>query len=117
MRKKTVRSGLRFMAAGIACVLAVTFFSAQLSSLLYLGLENEARLTFLGFFVGGMCGGCGVLVAAAGLLQNGSDAGRVPLAPTVLFLISLVILFFVLVYNSFTVPATPQLQQGESINI
>lgn len=117
MRKKTVRSGFRFMAAGIVCVMAATFFHADLSRLLFLGMDGESRLTFLGFFVGGMCGGCGVLVAAAGLLQTGSEDARIRLFPTILLLISLVFLFFFLVFNSFSVPNPTPLQKGESISI
>jgi hypothetical protein len=105
------------MAAGIAFLTAATFFHVELSRLLFLGMGGEARLTFLGFFLGGMCGGCGVLVAAAGLLQTDSPEGRVRLAPTVLFLFSLVVLFCVLAYNSFTTPHTAPQQQGESVNI
>lgn len=118
MHKKTVRSGLRFMAAGMVLVMAATFFHAQLANLLFLSFENEARLTFLGFFLGGVCGGCGVLVIAVGLLQSSGRESGVRLAPTVFLLFSLIILFFVLAYNSVvTAPVTPVLPSGESINI
>jgi len=117
MRNKTIRSGLRFIAAGIVCVMVATFFHAEVSRLLFLDMADEARLTFLGFFLGGICGGCGVLVAAVGLLQSGSQEARVRLAPTVLLLISLIALFFVLAYNSMSVPQANPLQQGESVNI
>ncbi|HBG07202.1 MAG: hypothetical protein A2075_23810 [Geobacteraceae bacterium GWC2_58_44] len=117
MYKKTVRSGLRLIAVGIVCVMGATFFHDELSRLLFLDLANEARLTFFGFFLGGVCGGCGVLVAAVGLLQSGANEPRVRLVPTVLFLLSLIVLFFVLAYNSVTVPLTPTLPPGESINI
>ena len=117
MRKSTVRSGLRFMGFGIACVIVATFFQEQVSRLLFLGLAGEASLTFLGFFLGGMCGGFGVLIAAAGLLQSAAPGSRVRLAPTVLMLISLIVLFFVLAYHSLTTPSVPRLQPGESISI
>ena len=117
MHKKTVRSGLRFMAAGMALVMLATFFHAQLASLLFLNFENEARLTFLGFFLGGVSGGCGVLVTAVGLLQSAGREPGVRLAPTVLLLLSLIALFFVLAYNSVSVPVAPMLPSGESINI
>lgn len=117
MHKKTVRSGLRFMAAGMALVMLVTFFHAQLSDLLFLGLESEARLTFLGFFLGGVCGGCGVLVTAVGLLQSGGREPGVTLSTTVLLLFSLIVLFFVLAYNAVRVPTAPVLPAGESISI
>jgi hypothetical protein len=117
MYKKTVRSGLRFMATGLVLVLLATFFHAQMASLLFLDFENEARLTFLGFFLGGVCGGCGVLVTAVGLLQSAGREPGVRLAPTVLLLLSLIALFFVLAYNSVSVPRAPVLPSGESITI
>jgi hypothetical protein len=118
MRKKTVRTGLKFMLAGVACVTIATFFPGEAASLLFLGIGGDVRITFLGFFLGGACGGCGVLVSAAGLLQAGGDERDVRLAPTVLLMLSLVVLFFVLAYNSFTAPPeSPTLPRGESINI
>ena len=117
MRKKTVRSGLRFIAAGIMCVMVATFFHSELSRLFFLDMFNEARLTSLGFFAGGLSGAWGVLVAAAGLLQSGSEEPRVRLAPTVMLLISLIVLFFVLAYNSISIPTAPSLQRGESVDI
>jgi hypothetical protein len=118
MRKRTVRTGLKFMLAGIVCVIVATFFPVEAASLLLLGIGGDIRVTFLGFFLGGVCGGCGVLVSAVGLLQSGVDEKGVRLAPTVLALLSVVILFFVLAYSAFTrIPETPALPRGESINI
>jgi hypothetical protein len=120
MRKATVRSGLRFIAAGMIMVMLATFFPGTVASLLFLGMADEVRLTFLGFLLGGACGGWGVLVAAVGLLQTGSPAdSRIPLMPSVMLLFSLVVLFFVLTYNFVTSTSSPQqqLEPGESINI
>ena len=117
MRKKTVRSGLRLIAAGMLCLMAVTFFSSELAGLLFLGIDGGARLTLLGFLAGGACGGCGVLVAAAGLLQSDSKEARVRLLPTVMLLFSLVTIFFILTYNSIQAPPTKSLPPGESVNI
>jgi len=117
MRKSTVRSGLRLIAFGVACVMVATFFQEPVARLLFLGMAGEASLTFFGFFLGGMCGGCGVLVAAAGLLQGGGQEREVRLFPTILLLFSLIFLFFVLAYHSITTPAPPRLTPGESISI
>ena len=118
MRKKTVRTGLKFMLAGIVCVMVATFFPGEAASLLMLGIGGDVRVTFLGFFLGGVCGGCGVLVAAAGLLQSGGEERDVRLGPTVLLLLSLVVIFFILTYNAFTTaPVAPALPRGESISI
>lgn len=118
MRKKTVRSGLRFITAGLLCLLAGTFFPAQLGRLFLLGFDGEAHVTLLGFILGWIFGGCGVLIAAAGLLlQGGADEARLRLAPSIMLLISVIALFCFLVFSSFTVPQTPQLPPGESITI
>ena len=119
MRKKTLRSGLRFISLGMFCLTAGTFFPAELSGLLLMGIDGVARITLLGFFLGGMFGGFGVLVAAAGLLLQGrTDETRLRLAPTIMFLLSMVALFFFLTFNALSVPDNPpRLQRGESINI
>ncbi|MBU5614826.1 hypothetical protein [Geomonas azotofigens] len=117
MRKSTVRRGIRSICAGIIALIVATFFHGEISTLLMLGLAGEARLTFLGFFLAGMLGGFGVLVAAFGLLQNGQGEPPVRLFPTILLLFSLVVLFFVLTYTWITSPPAPVLAPGESINI
>lgn len=117
MRKSTVRRGIRSICAGILALIAATFFHSEISALLMLGIAGEARLTFLGFFLSGVLGGFGVLVAALGLLQNGEGEPRVRLFPTMVLLFSLVVLFFVLTYTWITSPSAPVLAPGESINI
>ena len=105
MRKKTIRSGLRFIIGGILCVILSTFFHSQISNLLFMGMADEGRLTFLGFFLGWVLSGWGAMVAVAGFVQSGAaGAERVRIAPTLLLLVSLVILFFVLAYDSITTP-------------
>lgn len=117
MRKTTVRSGIRAIAAAILSLTAATFYHEELATLLSLGLEGEARLTFFGFFLAGMLGGFGVLVAALGLLQSGNGNARVRLLPSLLVLFSMVVFFFVLTYTSVTTPPEPRLDSGESITI
>ena len=118
MRKRTVRSGLRYMTFGILSVLVVTFFSSQLAHVLWLGFFGEARLTLFGFFLGGIFGGLGVVVTAAGLLLPGGPGdARLKLVPSVLALIGVVCLFVFLFYNSLATPPVPQLPAGESIRI
>jgi len=118
MRKRTVRSGLRYMTFGIICVMVVTFFSGQLANVLLLGFFWEARLTLFGFFLGGAFGGLGVVITAAGLLLSGGPGdARLRLAPSVLALLGVVFLFVFLFYNSLSTPPVPQLPPGESIRI
>ena len=45
MRKKTVRTGLKFMLAGVACVTIATFFPGEAASLLFLGIGGDVRIT------------------------------------------------------------------------
>lgn len=117
MRKKTVRSGIRAICASIISLMVATFFHDGLAEFFLLGLDGEARLVFFGFFLAGVLGGFGVLVAAIGLLQSEAPHPRARLMPGILLLFFLVFLFFVLAYTSFTTPAPPRLEPGESINI
>jgi hypothetical protein len=88
MRKKTVRSGLRLITAGMLCLLAGTFFPVDLAGLLLLGFGGEAI-----------------------------DESRLRLTPSIMLLISVIVLFFFLAFGSFTPHQTPQLPSGESITI
>ncbi|WP_136514118.1 hypothetical protein [Geomonas edaphica] len=117
MRKTTVRRGIKAINAGLIALIAATFFHSEISALLMLGIAGEARLTFFGFFMAGMLGGFGVLVAALGLVQGSAAESRTRLLPSFMLLFSLVVLFFVLTYTWITTPAPPPLQRGESITI
>lgn len=117
MRKRTVRTGLRFIIFGIVCVMAASLFHDELSRLLLLDFGAEARLIFIGFFLAGLSAGFGVLTAAVGFLQSGYNEARVRLAPTIFLLFSLVVLFFALAYTSVRLPRPPELPRGESISI
>lgn len=117
MRKTTVRRGIRAMCLGVIALIAATFFHGDLAAILRLGMEGEARLTFLGFFLAGMLGGFGALVTVLGFVQSGAGQPRVRILPTVVLLFSLVVFFFVLTYTWITSPPPPVLEPGESINI
>jgi uncharacterized membrane protein YcaP (DUF421 family) len=108
---------MRFMISGVICVTLVTFFHLEISRFLFMGLADEARVTYLGFILGWVLGGWGALVAVAGFVQSGSANDRVSLAPTFLLLTSVVVLFFVLAYNAMTSPSAPKLRPGETIDI
>lgn len=118
MRKSTVRKGIRAMTIGILFVMAATFFSYQLSQIFFQDLAGEAHVTLLGFFLGGIFGGCGVVITAAGLLlPAGPQDARLRLGPAVLALIGVILLFVFLVFNSFNTPPPTRLQPGESVTI
>ena len=117
MRKRTLRSGMRVMVAAIVCVIVATFFSSQVSRWLFMGMADEGRLSFLLFFMGWVCAGWGTLVAVAGFVQSGAGNEQVKIASTFILLISLIVLFFVLAYNSMITPSVPPLKPGDTINI
>ncbi|BCG48061.1 hypothetical protein GEOBRER4_n2929 [Citrifermentans bremense] len=117
MRKRTVRSGIRAISAAIISLMVATFFHGSLAEFFLLGLDGEARLVFFGFFLAGVLGGFGVLVAAIGLLQSETPHPKARLSSSILLLFSLIFLFLVLTYTSFTNPPPSRLAPGESINI
>jgi hypothetical protein len=117
MRKSTVRRGIRSICVGVVALIVATFFHSDLAIIFRLGLEGEGRLTFVGFFLAGMFGGFGVLLAALGLLQSGTGESRLRLLPSIVLLFCLIGLFFVLTYTWITSPQSLPLAPGDSINI
>lgn len=117
MRKSTVRRGIRSICSGVAALIVATFFHGQLAGLLRLGAVGEGRLTFAGFFLAGVFGGFGVLLAALGLLQRDMGEQRTRLLPAIVLLFCLIGLFFVLTYTWITSPQPLPLAPGDSINI
>lgn len=117
MRKSTVRYGLKLILAGILSVTVATFFHAEVASLLLLGPGGEAEITLLGFFLGGLTGGCGVLISVGGFLQSGAGDPPVRLGRLFLYILLSVLFFFFLAYRSFTTPTSAPVRPGESIVI
>jgi hypothetical protein len=117
MRKATVRYGLKLILTGILAVTAATFYHAEIAALFFWGGIGEAQITLLGFFIGGLAGGCGVLIAAGGFLQSGADEKPVRLGPLFFVLLLAASLFFYLAYRSITHPGPPRVPPGESITI
>lgn len=117
MRKSTVRHGLKLILFGILAVTAATFFHDGIARILFMGIAGDAQVTLFGFFIGGLLGGCGILVAAGGLLQSGIGERPVRLAPLFLLIVGSIFVFFFLVFHSFTTPTAPRLRPGESISI
>ncbi|MBJ6726756.1 hypothetical protein [Geomesophilobacter sediminis] len=117
MRRSTVRYGLKLILAGILCVTAGTFFHSEIADVLLLGGGGDAEITLLGFFLGGLTGGCGVLIAAGGFLQSGAGDRPAKLGRIFAYIVLAVILFFFLAYRSFTTPVSQPVRPGESISI
>ncbi len=117
MRKKTVKLGVNYILVGIVLVIIATFFHEEMARLFLLSPGGEVRFTFLGLFIGGMCGGFGVLISAVGLLQGSAAEKNIYLTPVLIILAAAFILFFMLLYSSFTNPEPPKVLPGETITI
>jgi hypothetical protein len=117
MRKGTAKTGLNLILAGVAPLILATFYHEQIARLLFLPPAGETALIYLGFFWGGVCGCLGILVTVTGLVRSAGRGPDVRLAPTVILLAAAIILYFYLLYESFTRPAPPKLHPGETITI
>ena len=117
MRKGTVKSGLNLILVGVVPLILATFYHEDFARLLFLPPAWETAFVYLGFFWGGMCGCLGILVTVTGLVRSVGKGSDVRLAPTVLLLAAAIILYFYLLYESFTRPAPPKLRPGETITI
>jgi hypothetical protein len=117
MRRSTVKLGLDMTIVGVALVTLATFYHQQLASLLSLSPLFEAHLVSLALFWGGVCGCLGMLVTIAGMLRAAVGGERVALAPSLVILLATILLFFFLLYSSFSSPEPARLRPGESIAI
>jgi len=117
MRKSTVKLGLNCMIAGIVSVILASYFHQSIASLFYLSAEAEARFIFSGLFCGGFFGGLGVIMSAIGLLRAPSLEQKTRLAPSIMILLALTILFFILFFAFFNSFVPEQIHPGETITI
>lgn len=117
MRKKTVKLGLNYILVGMVLVIIATFFHEEVAWLFLLSPGGEARFTFLGLFIGGLCGGFGVLISAFGLLQGPALEKNIYLTPILIILAAAFLLFFMLLYSSIRNPEPPKVRPGETITI
>ncbi len=99
MRKSTVRVGMKCILAGIVVITLVTFFHREIAGLFQLSLSDEAEFISMGLFWGGVSGGAGVLVSIVGFLRKSRTENNVHLAPTVIIMIGMAILFFLLLFS------------------
>jgi hypothetical protein len=117
MRKGTVKFGLKLIIAGIVALILATFYHEDIARLLSLPPAREATFVYLGFFWGGVCGCLGILVTVTGLVRSAGRGPDLRLAPTVILLAAAIILYFSLLYSSFTQPEPPKVRPGETITI
>jgi hypothetical protein len=117
MHKRTVKSGLNLIVAGIVAIIMATFYHGEVSQLLSLTVSGQNRLIVFGLFCGGLSSGLGIIVALVGLLRNQAESNDTGLSRTIVVLIAVVLLFFYLFYRSIGAPHPPPLRQGETIII
>lgn len=117
MRRRTVKLGLDMLIVAVAMVTLSTFFHEQLALLFSLSPAFETRLVFLGLFWGGVCGCLGILFTIVGMLRATVVDERAALAPSLIILAATIVLFFLLLYSSFTTPEPARLRPGETLTI
>lgn len=118
MRKRTVRTGLRLLAAAVTLLLLGTFYSQQLNNIFALPADGALEFVRLALFWGGVLGGGAVLTISVGLVQRSRVDERVRLFPAVILVVIMTALFFALFYRSLTSPPSQQpLRPGETLII
>ena len=117
MERSSVQYGLKLITAAVAMVIVSTFYHEEVATLLFLSPAAEMRFVFLGLFLGGICGGLGIIVTVAGILRRATSGRDVSLAPTLLILAAAILLFFFLLYSSFKAPEPEKLRPGETLTI
>ena len=118
MRKKTVGTGLRLLAAAIVLLLVGTFFSQNISEMFILSAAGSLEFIHLALFWGGVLGGTAIITISVGLVRSSIYDDRTRLMPTTLLLVALIILFMILFYHTLvSPPATNPLRPGETIVI
>ena len=118
MRKRTVRTGLRFMIAAVSLLLLGTFYSHQVNALLSLPADGAFEFVKLAFFWGGIFGASGVVIFIFGLIQRSSGIEKFSLVPAFFLFIFLLTLFFTLFYRTLSSPPALQpLKPGETLII
>ena len=118
MRKRTVRKGLRLLAAAVTLLLLGTFYSQQLNSIFDLPADGAMEFVRLALFWGGMLGGGAIITISVGLVQRSRGDENIMLFPAVILVLIITTLFFALFYQSLASPSPQQpLRPGETLII
>lgn len=118
VRRRTVRTGLRFIIAAGVLLLLGTFYSQQVNAFFSLPGEGAIEFVKLSFFWSGIFGAIGVFTVVIGLMQRASATDRFSLLPAILLVVFLFTLYFTLFYRALFTPLAPQpLRPGETLII
>lgn len=119
MRKRTIRSGLRFVLAALILIILASYFHAGISDFFAFSVNAEERFYSLGIFLAAAAGGYGVVLTVLGFVLSGDnrDTG-VRLLPVFLLIAMAFMLFFWLLISSFNETSNPRyLRPGDTITI
>jgi predicted permease len=117
MRKRTVKTGLNLILAGIVSLILASFYHGHIARFLFLSPGAEIMFVYLSFFFGCLSGCAGISVTVFGLARSAGKVPYVSLANTVILLLAAFIIYFFLFYASFTNTERPKLRPGETITI
>lgn len=118
MRRKTVRDGLRLIAAAIFLLILGTFYSREIGGLLFSFAGGAVEFVQLTFFWGGILGGVGMVMICIGLLRASLHSEKIRVLPSVALVMILLGIFFLLFVRMFTLPPTQQpLRPGDTLII
>src|SRR5664279_430693 len=119
MRKRTVRNGMRLLFAALLLIILASFYHGGVAGLFSFSPGTEQRFYGWVMFAAASLGGYGVMLAVFGLLMqaNRRDAG-VRVAPLLLLVALVIVLFFYLFVSSFNGPVEEEpLRPGSTITI
>ena len=121
MRKRTVRNGMRLVAAALIMIVLASFYHSQITDMFSLSATAEGRIYRNGMFWAAAIGGYGGVVTALGfvLSPEKNDAG-IRLLPVFMFVSGLILLFFYLFSAALDAPIRDEQRRilpGETITI
>lgn len=118
MRRKTVRDGLRLLAAAIFLLILGTFYSREISGLIFFSSGGAVEFVQLTFLWGGILGGVGMIMICVGLLRASLRSEQARVLPSLALVLIMLGLFFLLFARAVTSPPSPQpLRPGETLII
>lgn len=117
MRKRTIKSGLNLILAGVVSITLATFYHSHVARILLLSAGGETFFILMGLFLGSIACCLGILLTFTGMLRKSGNGPDVRLFYPLILLMSALVIFFFLFFMSKSNNEPPSLEPGESINI